>query len=52
MPKRQETVKIESLDRLQRTPLLDAVCNDVQPQRLERPGGEVQEGKVTEARLQ
>ena len=35
MPKRQETVKIESLDSLERTPLLDAVCNEVQAQLLD-----------------
>ena len=39
MPKRQETVKVESLDGLHRTPFFDAVRNGVQTYGFKGPGG-------------
>src|SRR5258707_8245569 len=50
VPKGQETVKVETLDRLHRGPLFEVLCERAQPQRLEATddGCRMQEGHVAE----
>ena len=45
-------VKVESLDRLHRTPFLNATRHGAQSHRFEGPGRDMEEGKLAETRLQ
>src|SRR5674476_946798 len=52
VPKRQQTVKIKSLECLHPAPLLEALRHGGKSDRLEAPGRDMEEGKLVESRLQ
>src|SRR4051794_40790185 len=53
VPKRQQTVKVESLKRLKRAEALDPARDVLQPERVQyRDGRKMQERQVAEARLE